>query len=320
MNSKRITKSNAIVNASYRFSLNELRILLYGLSHIDPRADEFPMFYRVRVKDLADFYDIGEKDRGSFYDNIKEALITKFWNREFSYYDEDRGEVVKRTFLIEVAHGRKDGTLAYEYNPKIKKELQKLSKRFTSYFLSNVAGMKSAYAVRIYEISVMCLNASKKPKTTFSRTIKDLKHTLGISDKYKRFCDFKPSVLEIAKRDINRHSDIRMAYKVIKQGRSPHEIEFTVSRKPKLDQAPLALPETQTAVAVVDVQAENIKRPLLSTTDIEDGKKIAREAGTGWDIYAILDQFYAWVEKKGRPKHPRAAWLAFVRKKVQRPP
>ena len=234
MESKRITKSNAIVNASYRFSLNELRILLYGLSHIDPRADDFPMFHRVRVKDLADFYDIGEKDRGSFYDNIKEALITKFWNREFSYYDEDRDEVVKRMFLIEVAHGRKDGTLAYEYNPKIKKELQKLSKRFTSYFLTNVAGMKSAYAVRIYEIAVMCLNASKKPKTTFNRTVEDLKHTLGISDKYKNFFDMKKRVLEAAKRDINKHSDIRISYTVVKLGRSPHEIEFTVSRKPKL--------------------------------------------------------------------------------------
>ena len=320
MNSKRITKSNAIVNASYRFSLNELRILLYGLSHIDPRAEEFPMFHRVRVKDLADFYDIGAKDRGSFYDDIKEALITKFWNREFSYYDEDRGEVVKRTFLIEVAHGRKDGTLAYEYNPKIKKELQKLSKRFTSYFLSNVAGMKSAYAVRIYEIAVMCLNASKKPKTTFNRTVEDLKHVLGISDKYKNFFDMKKRVIEAAKRDINRHSDIRVTYKVIKRGRSPHEIEFTVSHKPKLNQAPLVLLEAQPAVPVVDTQAEDIKRPLLSTTDIEKGKEIVRQAGTGWDIYALIDQFTEYAEAKGRPENPKGAFLGFIRKKVALPP
>ena len=314
MTSKRITKSNAIVNASYRFSLNELRILLYGLSHIDPRDDDFPMFHRVRVKDLADFYDIGTKDRGSFYDDIKEALITKFWNREFSYYDEDRGEVVKRTFLIEVAHGRKDGTLAYEYNPKIKKELQKLSKRFTSYFLSNVAGMKSAYAVRIYEIAVMCLNASKKPKTTFSRTVEDLKHVLGISEKYRHFFNFKSRVLEAAKREINKHSDIRMTYKVIKIGRTPHEIEITVSRKPKLDQATLALP------AAPAVDAQDRMPPLVSTIAIEKGKAIVREAGTGWDIYALIDQFTEFTESKGRPENPTGAFLGFVRKKVANMP
>ena len=314
MNSKRITKSNAIVNASYRFSLNELRILLYGLSHIDPRADEFPMFHRVRVKDLADFYDIGEKDRGSFYDDIKEALITKFWGREFSYYDEDQDEVVKRTFLIEVRYGRKDGTLAYEYNPKIKKELQKLSKRFTSYFLSNVAGMKSAYAVRIYEIAVMCLNASKKPKTTFTRTIEDLKHVLGISDKYKHFYHMKTYVLEIAKRDINRHSDIRMAYKVIKLGRSPHEIEFTVSRKPKLNQSPLALPASPVA------DAQDRVPPLVSTVGIERVKKIAKDAGTGWDAYEIIEQYKQHAAAKGRPENPMAALIGFAKKKVRTMP
>ena len=314
MGSKRITKSNAIVNASYRFSLNELRILLYGLSHIDPRAEEFPMFHRVRVRDLADFYDIGEKDRGSFYDDIKEALITKFWSREFSYYDEEQDEIVKRTFLIEVRHGRKDGTLAYEYNPKIKKELQKLSRRFTSYFLSNVAGMKSAYAVRIYEIAVMCLNASKQDKTIFSRTIEDLKHVLGISDKYPRFSNMRERVLEMAKRDINRHSDIRMTYKVIKRSRSPHEIEFTVSRKPKLNQAPLTLPSAPT------VDEQDRMPPLVSTTAIEKGKEIVRNAGTGWDIYALVDQFTAYATRKGRPENPTGAFLGFVKKKVANMP
>lgn len=315
--SKKITKSNAVINAGYRLSLNENRILIYGLSHIDPggknrEPKEFPLSHRVRVRDLADFWNIGEKERGSFYDNVKDALINKFWNREFSYYDEDEGEVVKRTWLIEVRYGKKDGSLAYHYNPLIKNQLQKLARRFTSYFLSNVVNMKSVYAMRIYEIAVMCLNASKKPKTTFNRTIEDLKHVLGISDKYKHFYHMKQRILETAKREINKHSDIRMTYKVIKIGRSPHEIEFIVSRKPKLDQAPLTLPEARAATE----QAEDIKRPMLSTADIEDGKKIVLAARTGWDIYAILDQFYAWVEKKDRPRNPRSAWLAFVRKKV----
>ena len=315
MNSKRITKSNAIVNASYRLSVNEQRIVLFGLSQIDPRSDEFPLFYEINIREFAEFWGIDLKDRGSFHKDIQKALITRFWEREFSYFDADLKRVVKRRWLSEVQYGGKDGMLAYEYNPKLKKELQKLARRFTSYFLSNVADMKSAYAMRIYEIAIMYLNASKKNKTAFSLGIKTLKERMSIEDKYKRFCDFKPHVLEIAKRDINKHSDIKLSYKVIKRGRSPHEIEFTVSRKPKLNQAPLTLPEAPAAE-----QEEGLKRPLLSTTDIEDGKQIALEAGTGWDIYAVLDQFYAWVEKKGRPRNPRAAWLAFVRKKVALPP
>lgn len=299
---KKITKSNAVINSSYRFSLNELRILLYGLSHINPRSDEFPMFHRIHIKELAEFYNIGEKDRGSFYDNIKDALLNKFWNREFSYYDEELGETVRRTWLTEIRYGRKDGTLAYEYNPKLKNQLQQLAKRFTSYFLANIANMKSAYAVRLYEISIMYLNASKQPKTVFTKTVEDLKHHLDLSDKYKRFCNMKERVLEKAKKEINKHSDIRFNYKVKKLGRSPYEIEFTVERKKKPQPEQPTLPE--------------YKPTKLSPAIFEKAKKIAIEAGNRWDIYAIEAQFYEYIKKKGRPENLEGAFLGFVRKKV----
>lgn len=231
MNKIKVTKSNAIINSSYRLSLNELRIVLFGLSKINPTSDDFPLFHRIDVKELGDFFDIGDKERGSFYDNIKDALLKKFWEREFAYYDEDLDEVVRRRWLIEVRYGRKDGTLAYEYNPKIKTQLQQLSKNFTSYFLTNVANMKSAYAIRLYEICIMNLNASKKHKVLFIKSLKDLKILFGIENKYKQFGDFKKRVLDKAKRDINKHSDLIFNYEVIKLGRSVEKIKFKITRK-----------------------------------------------------------------------------------------
>jgi len=306
MEKKRITKSNAIINSSYRLSLNELRIILYGLSHINPLSDEFPLFHRIKIKELADFYDIGEKDRGSFYDNIKNALITKFWQREFSYYDEELGEIVKRRWLVEVRYGRKDGTLAYEYNPKIKKQLQQLANKFTSYFLSNVASMKSAYAVRLYEISVLYLKASQRDKATFTKTIEDLKNHLGIADKYKYFYHLKSRVLETARKEINKHSDIKFSYKIIKLGRSPNEIEFTVASK-IVDQSSLPpLPNK--------VSNENIQR--ITPSVFEKAQQIVQNSGNRWDIYAIEQQFYDYMRKKGEPNNLSGAFLGFVKKKV----
>ena len=301
---KRITKSNAIINSSYRLSLNELRIVLYGLSNIDPRAEEFPLDHKINIRELAEFFNIGDKERGSFYDDIKNALVSKFWEREFSYFDEEQDKIVKRRWLIEVQYGGRDGILAYSYNPKLTKQLQQLSKKFTSYFLINIANMKSAYAVRLYEISVMYLNASKKDKTTFTKKIEDLKNHLDITDKYKHFYHLKAKVLEIAKRDINKHSDIKFSYKVKKLGRSPHKIEFTISKKPKTSTEQPKLAE--------------FKRPLVTPVMIEKANQIV--AGTGWDIYAIIDQYYEHTEKKGRPEKPMAAFLGFVKKKVANPP
>ena len=292
MNTK-ITKSNSIVNASYRLSLNEMRILLYGLSKINPMSDELPLLQRIRVKDLAEFYCIGEKDRGSFYDDIKHALVNKFWEREFSYFDEKRGAVVKRRWLIEVEYGAKDGSLACHYNPLIKDQLQNLSKRFTSYFLSNVANMKSAYSMRIYEISIMHLNASAVQKTVFTKTIKDLKYYLDVGDKYKRMHNFKARVLEPSKKEINKHSDIKINYEVIKQGKSPYEIKFTVTRK------------------------KETRQPLkISLSAIEEAQNINAKFGSILDIYAVEQQFYEYSKTKGLPKNTDSAFIGFVKKKL----
>lgn len=303
---KRITKSNAIINASYRLSLNELRIVLYGLSHINPRDEEFPLDYKINIRELAEFYNIGEKDRGSFYDDVKNALITKFWEREFSYYDDEMEKIVKRRWLIEVQYGGKDGVLAYSYNPKLKNQLQKLSKKFTSYFLTNIANMKSTYAVRLYEISVLYLNASKKNKVIFTKKIDDLKCHLDITDKYKHFFNMKKYVLEIAKRDICRHSNINFNYRVKKLGRSPNEIEFTVSRKSKIQQEQLT-----------SLEYKSVK---LSTSILEKAKNLVRQAGNRWDIYVIERQFHEFIKKKGYPENLEGAFLGFVKKKVTKLP
>ena len=305
MNNIKVTKSNSVINSSYRLSLNELRIVLYGLSHINPTSSDFPLFHRINVRELAEFYNIGEKDRGSFYDDIKKALVTKFWEREFSYFDVVLEEVVKRRWLIEVRYGKKDGTLAYHYNPMIKNQLQLLAKQFTSYFLENVANMKSIYAIRIYEIAIMYLNASRKTKSIFTKDIAQLKHHLDISEKYNHFYHFKARVLEKARNEINKHSDIRLSYDVIRHGRTAKDIRFFVSFKDKnapKQEEQLVLP--------------HVKSITLSPITIENAKTILLHATKRLDIYDLIEQFKAYAQHKGTPDNVEAAFLGFVKRKL----
>ena len=311
MENLKITKSNAIINSSYRLSLNELRIVLYGLSRINPTSNEFPLFYRINVKELAEFYNVGDKERGSFYDDIKKSLITKFWEREFSYYDIELEEVVKRRWLIEVRYGKKNGTLAYHYNPMIKDQLQQLAKQFTSYFLSNVADMKSIYAIRVYEIAIMYLNAASKIKTTFSKDVEQLKHHLDINDKYKHFYHLKARVLERAKREINKHSNIRLSYEVIREKRQAKTIVFTVTRK-----ATATPPRKEEQILLPEIPNTPTVSITLSPNVIEQGKNILLHASTRVDIYNVIEQFKIHAQRKGIPDNVEAAFLGFVKKKI----
>ena len=303
----KITKSNSLINASYRLSLNELRIVLYGLSFVNPLDEEFPLSHRFSIKELADFYGIGNKDRGSFYDNIKQALVSQFWKREFTYYDEESKEIVSARWLIEIRYGRKDGTLAYHYNPLIKKELKNLSRRFTSYFLSNVANMKSAYSIRFYEMFVMYLNASKSNQVSFQISIDELKTKLDIRNKYKNLYDFKRRVLNKAKEEIDKLSDLNVSYQVIKIGRIPINIKFIVCTKKTREQKE-GYPSAGTDSHKVSSQA------------LEKAKQLVVSANVRWDMYAIVDQFYSFIKSKGEPDNIDGAFIGFVKKKIVQPP
>jgi Plasmid encoded RepA protein len=72
--------------------------------------------------------------------------------------------------------------------------------------------------------------------------------------------------------------------------------------------------------AIAEVKQENPSHPstpLVSSALMEKAKEIGLKAGTGWDIYAIEQQFYEYIKKKGIPEKFDAAFLGFVRKKVK---
>ena len=54
--------------------------------------------------------------------------------------------------------------------------------------------------------------------------------------------------------------------------------------------------------------------PHLQTATYER----AKQAAPGWDVYELERQWREWIEKKGLPQKPDAAFIAFCRKKALR--
>ena len=231
-----ITKHNSLIKASYRLSTMEIRIVLYGLGLINPTSNDFPIQYKIDVKKFAAFFKL---DQNWLYQELKSCILDKFWEREFSYIDE-KGKVVKNRWLIQVCYKDDEALLEIAYNPMIKHLLQNMKSNFTSYNIARIISMKSAYAIRFYEICIMELKKDWQHKNTVEKMRKDLKfririeelrHILELVDKYKVFRNFKARVLDKIKLEINKHSDIRIKYEVLKRGRSPYEIEFIINKK-----------------------------------------------------------------------------------------
>ena len=84
----------------------------------------------------------------------------------------------------------------------------------------------------LYEFFIMQLskiNIQTKYKQTI--TIEVFKKNIGIEKKYPLTADIKRFILEKTKKQINKHSDIKINYELIKTGRSFTHIAFTAERK-----------------------------------------------------------------------------------------
>jgi len=300
MTNNSVTKFNGLIDASYRLSLNEARIVFYGISLINPLSKEFPLEFKIDIKRFSDIFNIASNNA---YTIIKKAAMDRFWEREFTFKTE-KNKHMRVRWLTGIEYEDNKGYLKIFINPQLKPFLHQLaSGNFTRYYLENITNFKSVYSVRFYEIAIMELKRSKQVKWKFRLEIEDIKEKLDLQEKYKRFSNFKAIVLEPAKKEINKHSDINFNYNVIKLGRSPYEIEFIVSRK---NQEPLTLPQSTTL--------------KLTPSILENAKKIVLKAGTGWDLYVIEQQFYDYARTQKPAKSLEGAFLGFVKKKVAHKP
>lgn len=292
-----VTKSNALIDAGYRLSLTEIQIILYGIGLINPLQKDFPLSYRIDIDRFAEMFN---REHGQIYKEVKDAVLKRFWERDFSYTDE-KGKIVTLRWLTKIVHEDKTGYLEIKFSSEIQPYLHQLQKNFTTYYIDQISKFRSIYSIRFYEYAIMFLNKEKIDQGKFCLLLSEIKQSFDIIKKYDRFCDFKSRVLEPPKKEINKFSDINFDFKVIKLGRTPHQIEFDVSRK-RQKEAP-------------DIKYLTTK---VSTNLLEKAKEIVIAAGTGWDIYVIEEQFYAYIKKAGLPKNLEGAFIGFVKKKVMK--
>lgn len=313
-----ISKSNALIEASYRLSLTEIQIILYGISLINPTSNDFPLEYRIDIKRFAELFG---RVHGEIYNDIKDAIKKRFWERDFTYLNE-QGRSVTCRWLTRITNEDKTGHIEIKFSEDVQPYLHQLKKNYTCYYIEQISQFKSIYSVRIYEFCLMELNKSRLDKQVFTLEVVELKRRLQLVDKYKRFSNFKDRILEKSRSEINKHSDIILNYSVIKQGRTPKKVKFIVTRKSKSEEKTVesSTPLGNDYLLPCSSSQTSMKPKILTPSVFEKAKKIITEAGDQWDLYAIEQQFYEYVKKKGPPESLEGAFLGFVRKKVQSSP
>lgn len=185
MNNKlTIYKDNKIVEASYRLTLNEQRLVLACIGQVNSfEALAATNRFDVSVSDFSTLFGITEKRA---YRELK-SVINTLYERSITIMDE-RSVTGKATFrwISAKYHDLVKQTIGLRFSPDILPYLSKLESAFTKYQIQYVSGMKSVYSMRIYEMLVQW-----RTTKSVAITIASMRHQLQLDGKYPAFADIE---------------------------------------------------------------------------------------------------------------------------------
>ena len=217
-----IVKSNQIIEASYQLSSTEQRIVLAAISKIDRNGvitdDEI---YRVTIDDLK---NLGVHEK-TVYRDLKDG-VNRLYDRSINLAIDD--ESIKMRWVQSIRFLDSKSIVGIRFTKEILPFISNLSREFTKYSLSDIAGMNSAYAIRIYELLSQYKSIGKR-----EIPVETLRQMLELGKRYSLFADLKRWVVDTAVNQINEHSPLHVTYEQKKTGRKVTHIVFFFKEKAK---------------------------------------------------------------------------------------
>lgn len=222
-----VYKANALIEASYRLSLYEQRIVLACISQVrrnEPLTDQ--QLYTVNVQQIADMAGIGLK---TAYRHMKEAS-ERLFDRRVTLHEAPNGEgrpTVRLTrWVQEVVYKEDQGTVALRFSQPMVPYLSQLSAQFTRYALADVAGMTSAHGIRLYELLCQWRDSGQREVS-----LEWLRKALQLGEQYPNIRDLKRRVIQPAVDQINEHSPLWAKWDQRKTGRRVSHLIFSFGDK-----------------------------------------------------------------------------------------
>jgi len=222
-----VVKSNHIINAAYRLSVVEQRVILACISKI-PRNEAITdqHMYTVTAEEIS---QLSGTDINSAYRDLSEAS-KRLYDRSITILKDPDGENRpsrrRMTRWIQtVDYIESEGRVELRFGTDMIPFLNQLTEQFTRYALSDVAKMSSSYSIRLYEFFIQWKHTGKRQ---ILAEIDQLRYLLDLENKYSAIKDLKRRVIDLAVAEINEHSPLTVSYEQKKTGRKITHLLFTI--------------------------------------------------------------------------------------------
>ncbi|MEM8831043.1 MAG: replication initiation protein [Cyanobacteria bacterium P01_G01_bin.19] len=231
-----------------------------------------------------------------------------------------------------------DGIFRYKF-PSELRDIVKQSTVFARLQKTIMYAFKCKYALALYEI--VQKRGQLKYKHFEDFTLEEFRGLLGVPPgKLLKFSNFNAWAIKPAVKEVNFLSDYTVVVEPVKKGRTVYAIKLswmpknqsdmkcvfqelersTIGRQARMEGTVEQIDGANFTPHSEKIATKKKSEILLDAHTLEKARDIAYKAGTGWDIYAIEKEFIEYSRTKGKPHNINAAFLGFVRKKVENRP
>lgn len=218
---REVRHSNVLTTSRFEYSQQQLDLFFFILSKL--RASDDDLVYQLNIAELSKLtgrkYDLAYLWKGS------EGMMGRVFSTAMAAKNPEHIAMFQRIRFLTGT-----GIIEFELTRHIVPHLFDLAERFTSFGLQAALKLTSKYAKKIYTLCSQWKDLGEtKPYTLHElKFILELIDEKGENEKHPAFKDFRKIVLDVAVKQINEHTELRIGYKAKKMGRSYQNIIFTV--------------------------------------------------------------------------------------------
>jgi len=288
-----IVKSNTLIEARYRLSIQESYVIFWLLTQISPDDEDFKV-HRLRVEDFAEIIQVNVGNRYSELRKITKHLM----QRVMEIYSPDEDKTIQVSWLSSTEYEHKKGYVSLRFDPALKPYLLQLSGHFTKIDIVDVLKLKSIHSVRIFELLLQYISIGNR-----KINIGELRSYCGIEkEEYAGYGMLKRKVIERAKTEINEKTGYEIDYEEIKESRKVAEIKWTIQKKThfekgQAEKAELITKELRSKNVLVDELMEYGFSKIAANRILKNNQ----ESNVANAIKAVDLQV-----QKGKAKNPKA--------------
>ncbi len=251
---KQVAVSNRLIEARYRLSVFQIRLIWLFASQIKKGEEDF-RFYQVPIRDIVRLVGKGTKRAhekieeavtgliGSVVEIPTKSLEASFKPAHGAGKRTRNRDWAKAAWVASAEYKSAEGIIEFEFSEKLKPYLLSLTREFTVLEFQNLLSLSSKYSIRIYMLL-------RQYRSIGERTISldKLRYALALEPgQYERFNDFSRFVLDLAQREVSQKTDISFTWQGLKNGRRFNRIKFAITTKhdglftalPEVDPAPV---------------------------------------------------------------------------------